>query len=98
MTREKRKAALGGISSKSGKRSGQTAETRHPHYEGTERICQVEMKAAWNVWLYRLSEAAHAAGKWPDGNVPLTEEEAGQLYRLWEEFDGSMAAFVDAYL
>ena len=56
------------------------------------------MKAAWNGWLYRLSEAAHAAGKWPDGNVPLTEEEARQLYRLWEEFDGSMAAFVEVYL
>lgn len=49
-------------------------------------------------WLYRLSEAAHAAGKWPDGNIPLTEEEARQLYRLWEEFDGSMAEFVEAYL
>lgn len=50
-------------------------------------------------WLYRLSEAAHVVGKWPDdGNIPLTEEEAQQLYRLWEEFDGSMAEFVEAYL
>ena len=49
-------------------------------------------------WLYRLSEAAHAAGKWPDGNVPLTEEEARQLYKLWEEFDGNMAEFVGKYV
>lgn len=74
------------------------AEPTHPHYEGTERKCQVEFKAAWNGWLYRLSEAAHAAGKWPDGNVPLTEEEAQQLYKLWEEFDGNMAEFVGKYV
>ena len=49
-------------------------------------------------WLYRLSEAAHSAGKWPDGNIPLTEEEAQQFYLLWEEFDGSMADFVGKYL
>lgn len=55
-------------------------------------------EACMRSWLYRLSEAAHAAGKWPDGNIPLTEEEARQLYRLWEAFDGSMAEFVEAYL
>ena len=55
-------------------------------------------EACMRSWLYRLSEAAHAAGKWPDGNIPLTEEEAQQFYLLWEEFDGSMAEFVEAYL
>ena len=98
MIREKRKAAFGAATSKGGGKPGQTAETRHPHYEGTERKCQVKRKAAWNGWLHRLSEAAHDAGKWPDGDIPLTEEEARQLYKLWEEFDGSMATFVEAYL
>lgn len=55
-------------------------------------------EACMRGWLYRLSEAAHAAGKCPDGNIPLTEEEAQQLYRLWEEFDGSLTDFVEAYL
>lgn len=54
-------------------------------------------EACMRSWLYRLSEAAHAAGKWPDGDIPLTEEEAQQLYRLWEEFEGNMAEFVEAY-
>lgn len=55
-------------------------------------------KACMRGWQYRLSEAAHAAGKWPDGGIHLTEEEAQQLYKLWEEFDGNMAEFVEAYL
>ena len=55
-------------------------------------------EACMRGWLYRLSEAAHTAGKWPDGDIPLTEEEAQQLYQLWEEFDGSMAEFVGKYL
>lgn len=55
-------------------------------------------KACMRGWLYRLSEAAHAAGKWPDGGIHLTEEEAQQLYKLWEEFDGNMAEFVGKYV
>ena len=55
-------------------------------------------EACMRGWLYRLSEAAHVVGKWPDGNISLTEEEARQLYRLWEEFDGSLTDFVEAYL
>ena len=55
-------------------------------------------KACMRGWLYRLSEAAYAAGKWPDGGIHLTEEEARQLYKLWEEFDGNMAEFVGKYV
>lgn len=55
-------------------------------------------EACMRGWQYRLSEAAHAAGKWPDGGIHLTEEEARQLYKLWEEFDGNIAEFVEVYL